>query len=173
MVALLNASYALRRLALLAFVFIACILVLRATTSSYNDYLPSWKSSTLYNPNSPDQDSYSESPVDQDAADRLSSAERIRPEDLISKPEDILPELQDIPAGFGSPGSDDESPTSSPRSRVSLDLQETLQWNPPVEVKDHYPPYDAYQNRDYDPNRWEDFEQYVSPLRHWKIHSIV
>ena len=50
----------------------------------------------------------------------------------------------------------DEKSTS--RSRISLEMQEYLSWDPPLE-QDHYPPYDHYRNRDYDPNRWEAFEQ--------------
>lgn len=48
---------------------------------------------------------------------------------------------------------------TTPRSRITLKLQEQLEWEAPVETKDHYPPYDQYLTRDYDPNRWEGFGQ--------------
>ena len=46
-----------------------------------------------------------------------------------------------------------------PRSRLPKDLQKFLDWNPPKDDPEHYPPYDAYKERDYDPNRWESFPQ--------------
>lgn len=47
---------------------------------------------------------------------------------------------------------------STPRSRISPEMQEYLSWEPPTEQA-HYPPYDQYRDRDYDPNRWEAFDQ--------------
>jgi hypothetical protein len=52
-----------------------------------------------------------------------------------------------------------EPKTTTPRSRITPEMQEHLTWEPPIEIRDHYPPYDQYANRDYDPNRWEAFEQ--------------
>lgn len=51
---------------------------------------------------------------------------------------------------------------TNPRGRLTKQFQEWLQWDPPV-GKDHYPPYDEYEGRDYDPNRWETFPQYNFP----------
>jgi len=53
----------------------------------------------------------------------------------------------------------DAKTETTPRSRITPEMQEHLKWEPPIEIKDHYPPYDQYTNRDYDPNRWEAFEQ--------------
>lgn len=50
-----------------------------------------------------------------------------------------------------------------PRSRLPQQLQQFLSWSPPTDDPDHYPPYNAYTYRDYDPNRWEAFPQYVFP----------
>jgi len=46
---------------------------------------------------------------------------------------------------------------TTPRSRVTQELQDVLKWTPP-NVDDRYPPYKGYTNRDYDPNRWEAFD---------------
>lgn len=54
-----------------------------------------------------------------------------------------------------------ETQSSSPRSRLDIEMQELLTWDPPIDKPKHYPPYDAYSNRDFDPNRWEGFEEYV------------
>lgn len=35
-------------------------------------------------------------------------------------------------------------------------VEEILKWDPP-DLPDHYPPYDGYKGKDYDPNRWEGF----------------
>lgn len=48
-----------------------------------------------------------------------------------------------------------------PRFRLPEALQNFLDWDPPKDDPDHYPPYDQYAFRDYDPNRWESFPQYV------------
>lgn len=49
--------------------------------------------------------------------------------------------------------------TGTPRSRVSQDMQKLLKWDAPKEIKAHYPSYSDFDDRDYDPNRWEAFEQ--------------
>lgn len=111
--------------------------------------------------------------------------ESLKPGNVVGKPEDILPEVLGLPELSNSPGSEsvfedeytqrlptgssstgheqeeaEETKPTSPRSRLSKEMQEILAWNPPVEIKAHYPPYDQYANRDYDPNRWQDFERY-------------
>jgi len=58
--------------------------------------------------------------------------------------------------------SETELVETTPRSRITAQLQEQLTWDPPVDIKNHYPPYDQYKTRDYDPNRWEAFEQQVA-----------
>lgn len=40
-------------------------------------------------------------------------------------------------------------------------MQDMLHWNRPGHVDGHWPDYEAFQNEDYDPNRWEGFEMYV------------
>jgi hypothetical protein len=40
-------------------------------------------------------------------------------------------------------------------------MKTMLEWDRPKMVA-HWPPYDDYVGRDYDPNRWEDFERYVA-----------
>lgn len=49
-----------------------------------------------------------------------------------------------------------------PRNRLPEEWQEFLKWDIPTNDPEHYPPYNAYQDRDYDPNRWEAFRQCVS-----------
>ena len=51
---------------------------------------------------------------------------------------------------------------SKPRSRLTKEMQETLEWDPPIWASLHVPDYDAYAGRDYDPNRWEGFKQNVA-----------
>lgn len=70
----------------------------------------------------------------------------------------ILLILRTPTAPYFSPGTPKED-NHFPRSRVSDELKQYLEWNPPIETKDHYPPYDGYQDRDHDPNRWEAFDQ--------------
>ena len=52
-----------------------------------------------------------------------------------------------------------EPDNKRPRLRLPEELQKFLTWNAPQDDPDHYPPYDAYKERDYDPNRWEIFPQ--------------
>ncbi len=62
----------------------------------------------------------------------------------------------------GSSGGEGDKPVdNTPRGRITQNLRDVITWDPPVDIKDHYPPYDAYFDRDFDPNRWEEFEQYV------------
>lgn len=56
-------------------------------------------------------------------------------------------------------GGQDPQSVERPRDRITKELQKMLAWIPPA-IKDHYPPYGDYEHRDYDPNRWEAFEQY-------------
>ena len=37
-----------------------------------------------------------------------------------------------------------------------------LKWNRPGKGNNHWPPYGDYHHSDYDPNRWEGFDMYVS-----------
>lgn len=50
---------------------------------------------------------------------------------------------------------------SKPRQRLTEQLQQILTWDPPASIapEDHDPPYDGFYDSDYDPNRWEGFEQ--------------
>ena len=50
------------------------------------------------------------------------------------------------------------------RRRLPPQFQQFLAWEPPTDQSDHYPPYDAYNDRDFDPNRWEAFAQCVREL---------
>ena len=45
------------------------------------------------------------------------------------------------------------------RRRLPIEYQNFLAWDPPTDQPDHYPPYDSYKDRDFDPNRWEAFPQ--------------
>lgn len=76
-------------------------------------------------------------------------------------PLDDKPPLQYQP----SPDSKAANPDRDkfPRGRLTDAFKQYLNWTPPTDVGGHYPPYDAYENRDYDPNRWEAFPQYVNP----------
>lgn len=48
-------------------------------------------------------------------------------------------------------------------TRISDFMQAALEWVPPVAPwLNHWPPYNAYGNQKYDPNRWEGFDRYVS-----------
>ena len=64
----------------------------------------------------------------------------------------------DLPTGAPIPA---EIPIdhSQPRSRLTPKLQDLLVWNPPTWATLHRPPYNAFPNLDYDPNRWEGFEK--------------
>ena len=41
-------------------------------------------------------------------------------------------------------------------------MQDMLHWNRPGHVDGHWPDYEAFEHQDYDPNRWEGFEMYVT-----------
>lgn len=66
--------------------------------------------------------------------------------------------VQHKPELVAPPQPQSEPVKTTPRSRLAVEMQEYLNWKPPVEIKDHYPPYDQYATRDYDPNRWETFQ---------------
>lgn len=42
-------------------------------------------------------------------------------------------------------------------------IRKLIQWKP-AKTKDHWPGFDDYKNKDYDPNRWEGFEWYCALL---------
>lgn len=60
-----------------------------------------------------------------------------------------------------------------PRRRLPIELQDFLVWDPPTDQPEHYPSYDAYQDTDFDPNRWEAFQQYVhlEIVRHNRLYT--
>jgi hypothetical protein len=76
--------------------------------------------------------------------------------------------------GLGLPDDEDRSPSAAEWSRISLSsskesdtvsskvtnvteyLQQILRWPRPT-YKGHWPPYADYVDKDYDPNRWEQF----------------
>ena len=50
-------------------------------------------------------------------------------------------------------------PSRTPQAVIQSQIQQLRQgWTPPAQVPNHWPPYQWYANRDYDPNRWEGFE---------------
>ncbi|KAF2754002.1 hypothetical protein EJ05DRAFT_162245 [Pseudovirgaria hyperparasitica] len=52
--------------------------------------------------------------------------------------------------------------TNKPLPRVQdpkAYIQQILNWNRPQPDPSHWPPYELYNDRDYDPNRWEQFEE--------------
>lgn len=65
-------------------------------------------------------------------------------------------------------GPEASSPTSFPpalptENRVERDeyMQDILDWSRPEHRNGHWPPYEDYIDKDYDPNRWEGFKLYV------------
>jgi len=55
------------------------------------------------------------------------------------------------------------SSSKAPEPINKLDyMANMLKWNRPGKGNNHWPPYGDYHHSDYDPNRWEGFEMYVS-----------
>ncbi|KAL9060946.1 MAG: hypothetical protein Q9162_000390 [Coniocarpon cinnabarinum] len=77
----------------------------------------------------------------------------------------VLLVLRTPTAPYFSPGRTQLPPTPPtaadgdkyPRRRLPVEFQNFLSWDPPDEG--HFPPYDGYKERDFDPNRWEGFAQ--------------
>jgi hypothetical protein len=76
---------------------------------------------------------------------------------VITKPAKTYTATSDLPL-----------PTLSPGQQRAY-MQDMLHWNRPNHVDGHWPDYEAFQNEDYDPNRWEGFEMYV--LRHGRVRK--
>lgn len=55
-------------------------------------------------------------------------------------------------------------PTEDPVERAEY-MQDMLDWSRPEHRNGHWPPYEDYVDKDYDPNRWEGFKLYVIFLK--------
>ena len=53
------------------------------------------------------------------------------------------------------------SPVHHLQTSLGVDVKEymadILKWEPPKTDEEHWPPYDDFRDKDYDPNRWEGF----------------
>ena len=54
-----------------------------------------------------------------------------------------------------------------PTSGIADYMKLMMKWNRPDHVDNHWPPYENYQTRTYDPNRWEAFESLVPQQDPW------
>ncbi|KAI9829675.1 MAG: hypothetical protein M1819_006046 [Sarea resinae] len=129
---LLGRLTALRRLVLLAVIFIGATVVFMRN-SRYNPY-GIVQEPGVQNP--------AKAPVVNDAAGH---------DDIKQDVSITVPDSSKTDSDSNSKLS--PSPSSTPDKEY---LQEILKWDPPKNP-DHWPPYDAYKDKDYDPNRWEGF----------------
>ena len=59
----------------------------------------------------------------------------------------------------GTVASSSKAPEQISKSDYMVNM---LKWNRPEKENNHWPPYGNYHHSDYDPNRWEGFDMYVS-----------
>ncbi|KAF2766678.1 hypothetical protein EJ03DRAFT_329829 [Teratosphaeria nubilosa] len=183
---MLLTGYPPRRLVLVVvLIFLAAVLFLQQTT--YKEYMPAFKWTQDGQHGSPAQDGSRLEKPEEGSAVPVKTAEVDLPVNTADRPGSMstvssaghvaasstsasylteetmwtispLQSTTDVPAQNAEPASSKQPLPHEGYETVQSRVQELIKdWTPPPQG-DHWPPYDGYADKDYDPNRWEAFE---------------